>query len=177
MARLLDLSVSDWGDSMQQLERTRFQAWELYEEAHTAQKQGSAEKAIRLYRKSLRMHPTAEAYTFLGWSYSYQGKFNPAIQLCRLAIQVDPDYGNPYNDIGAYMIELGCLDEAVPWLEKALNAKRYDSYCFPWMNLGRIWERKGQWVRALKCYKQALLCDPNFTVAIRAIGRIRGRLN
>ena len=32
---------------------------------------------------------------------------------------MDPDFGNPYNDIGAYLIEMGRLDEAIPWLEKA----------------------------------------------------------
>ena len=66
-------------------------AWELYQEAHTAQQEGSANKAIRLYQKSLRLYPTAEAYTFLGWSYSYQGKLNPAIELCQLAIALDPE--------------------------------------------------------------------------------------
>jgi hypothetical protein len=38
------------------------------------------------------------------------------------AIQVDPDFGNPYNDIGAYLINLGRHDEAMAWLEQAIGA-------------------------------------------------------
>jgi len=34
------------------------------------------------------------------------------------AIAVHPDYGNPSNDIGAYLLEQGKLDEAVTWLVK-----------------------------------------------------------
>ncbi|NIO09761.1 MAG: tetratricopeptide repeat protein, partial [Deltaproteobacteria bacterium] len=45
--------------------------------------------------------PTAEAYTFLGWTYSFMGQLNEAIEECQRAITLDPDFGNPYNDIGA----------------------------------------------------------------------------
>ncbi|MBI4234295.1 MAG: tetratricopeptide repeat protein, partial [Chloroflexi bacterium] len=93
------------------------------------------------------------------------------------AIAVDPDFGNPYNDIGAYLIEKGQLDEAIPWLEKAVRSRRYDSYSFPWMNLARVWERKGEWYRAMDCLKQALKCNPRYEPAARALARIRGLLN
>ena len=161
---------------MQDLERRR-RAWELFQRAHDAQTEGNVPQAIRRYQRSLAICPTAEAYTFLGWSYCRQGDLERAISTCRQAIQVDPDFGNPYNDIGAYLIEQGRLDEAIPWLEKATQAKRYDDHCFPWMNLGRIRERKGQWHRAMECYKQALRCDSTYAVAAKALGRIRGMLN
>ena len=51
-------------------------------------------------------YPTAEAYTFLGWTYHFQGRIEDAIAECKRAIEVDPEFGNPYNDIGAYLIEL-----------------------------------------------------------------------
>jgi Tfp pilus assembly protein PilF len=54
------------------------------------------------------------------------------------AIEVDPTFGNPYNDIGAYYIGKGELDEAVQWLEKAKRAPRYEPRHFPYMNLGRL---------------------------------------
>jgi tetratricopeptide (TPR) repeat protein len=62
--------------------------------------------------------PTAEAHTFLGWAYSHAGYVERAIAECKRAIEVDPDFGNPYNDIGVYLIEKGALDDAVPWLER-----------------------------------------------------------
>ena len=51
--------------------------------------------------------------------YSFQGRPDDAIAECKIAIAVDPDFGNPYNDIGAYLIELGREEEAVTWLERA----------------------------------------------------------
>ena len=37
-----------------------------------------------------------------------------------------PDVGNPYNDIGSYLIKLGRLDDAIPWLRRAMTARRYE---------------------------------------------------
>ena len=62
---------------------------------------GDLERAIELYTKSLGLYPTAEAYTFRGWAYSFQGRVDEAIEECKKAIAVDPTFGNPYNDIGS----------------------------------------------------------------------------
>ena len=152
-------------------------AWTLLQRGHEAQMHGRVAQAERRYHRSLAMSPSAEAYTFLGWSYSIQDDYDHAIAMCQQAIEVDPDYGNPYNDIGAYLIEQGLLDEAIPWLEMAIQAKRYDTYCFPWVNLGRIWERKADWGQAMDCYKEALACNSTYEVAAKALARIRGLLN
>ena len=153
------------------------EAMDLFRKAYEHQIKGELEEAVGLYKKSIEAFPTAEAFTFLGWTYSFMGKYEEAIQECRNAIQVDPDFGNPYNDIGAYLIEKGRFDEAIPWLEKAIHAKRYDSYCFPHYNLGRVWEAKGDWEKALACYDQALKTNPDYTLALHARNRLKGLLN
>src|SRR5215831_8755927 len=107
------------------------QARKYFEQAYRHQMKGELEEAAALYKKSIETFPTAEAHTFLGWTYSFDGRLDEAISECRRAIEIDPDFGNPYNDIGAYLIEQGALDEAIPWLEKATRATRYESYCFP----------------------------------------------
>ncbi len=155
----------------------RSEAERFFQEAYAKQMEGELRDAIDLYQKSLELYPTAEAYTFLGWAYSFQGRFDDAIQECHKAIQVDPDFGNPYNDIGAYLIEKGKLDDAIPWLEKATNAKRYESYCFPHYNLGRVWEQKGNWEKAIESYDRALRSNPEYTLARQALGRIKAMLN
>ena len=75
------------------------------------------------------------------------------------------------------MIEKGSLDEAVPWLEKAIQAKRYDSYCFPHYNLGRVWEAKGDWTKALTSYRSALQLNADYALARRALNQLQGLLN
>ena len=100
-----------------------------------------------------------------------------AIQECRNAIALDPDFGNPYNDIGAYLMEKGELDEAISWFEKAIHAKRYDSYFYPHYNLGRVYEQKGKWMDALKSYENALKLNQDYLLARKAINHIKALLN
>ena len=92
------------------------QAMVLVERAYRAQMRGEVTNAIELYERSLEVFPTAEAHTYLGWTYSMMQRYDEAIEQCELAIIVDPTFGNPYNDIGAYLIEMGKSNEAIPWL-------------------------------------------------------------
>ena len=105
--------------------------------------QGELDRAIELYRRSIEVCPTAEAHTFLGWTYSFQGR----------------------------------LDEAVPWLERAKQAKRYEPRQFPYMNLARIHVKQGRWWDALREFEGAVRLAPGDTELRRALHSLRGRLN
>ena len=152
-------------------------AHELLEQAYAAQMKGEFDRAVELYKNSLDLHPTAEGHTFLGWTYHFQGKVQDAIAECKRAIEVDPDFGNPYNDIGAYLIALKRYDEAIPWLELATKAKRYDPRHYPYFNLGRVYYAKGMINRAQECFRQALRIEPRYTEARQAVENIRRMLN
>jgi tetratricopeptide (TPR) repeat protein len=148
----------------------------LFHEGYRVQMEGKLEEAVRLYRESIASRPTAEAHTFLGWTYSFQGKYEDAIAECQKAIAVDPDFGNPYNDIGAYLIGLGRLDEAIPWLERATRARRYEAYHYPHFNLGRVYLSKGMLKKALEEFQQALAIEPKYTLARQAIDAVQQQL-
>ncbi len=134
---------------------------------------GEYKKAAQHFRESIAVHPTAEAHTFLGWSLSKLERVHEAIAECKKAILLDPKYGNPYNDIGVYLIELGRPDEAIPWLKKAMQAERYCCYQFAHFNLGRILFNKGQMEEAKRSFERALSYDPNFLPARMALEYIR----
>lgn len=155
----------------------REQAFTLFQEAYEHQMRGELDKAIELYTRSIEVFPTAESHTFLGWTYSIQGRWDDAIQECLQAIEVDPTFGNPYNDIGAYLVEKGQLDEAIPWFERALRAPRYESYCFPHFNLGRVYERKRLFARALEEFRKAQAENPEHLGALRSIRRLQAMSN
>ncbi len=159
------------------MDELKAQALTYFNKGYELQMQGQLEAAVAAYTKSIDLSPTAEAYTFRGWTYSFMGRLDEAIAECHKAIAADPDFGNPYNDIGAYLVQQGKLDAAVPWFEQALRAPRYESYCFPHMNLGRVWEAKGQWMRALECYRAALEANPEYEAAGRARLRLLARMN
>jgi tetratricopeptide (TPR) repeat protein len=138
---------------------------------------GRLDEAIAAYRRSIAIHPTAEAHTYLGWTYSFQGRLDEAMAECHRAIELDPDFGNPYNDIGVYLMQQDRLDEAVPWLERAKGARRYEPRHFPYMNLGRIYLRRGRWWEALREFEGAVRVAPQDPEARRALHTLRGRLN
>jgi Tfp pilus assembly protein PilF len=156
-------------------EEVRREAAETYfRQAYEHQMKGELDEAIRLYKKSLEAHPTAEAHTFLGWTYSFQGRYNEAIAECHRAIEVDPDFGNPYNDIGAYLIELGRYQEAIHWFRKAMQARRYEPRHFPHANLGRVWMKLGKRQEAMREFRKALEIEPGYAVARRELARLVG---
>jgi tetratricopeptide (TPR) repeat protein len=153
------------------------QAWKLLQQGYRAQMEGEFDRAVDLYKNSLALYPTAEAHTFLGWTYHFQGRVEDAIAECKLAIEVDPEFGNPYNDIGAYLIALGHYDEAIPWLERAIEAPRYDPRHYPHFNLGRAYFAKGMITRARKCFEQALEIEPDYSLARQAVESLRRMVN
>ena len=162
---------------MSEQDDERSQALGLWQEGYRLQMAGDLDAAITAYRRSLAVLPTAEAHTFLGWAMSFQGRLAEAIEECHRAIAVDPDFGNPYNDIGVYLMQQDKLDEAIPWLERAKQAPRYEPRQFPYMNLGRVYAKQGKWWDALRELEAAVRVAPRDAAARHALHELRGRLN
>jgi tetratricopeptide (TPR) repeat protein len=151
------------------------QGW--FERAYRAQMEQRLDEAIAWYKKSIELYPTAEAHTFLGWTYSFQKRYEEAIAECHAAIRVDPDFGNPYNDIGVYLMELGRPDEAIEWLERAKQAPRYEPRHFPYFNLSRIYVAKHRIRDAVRELQTAIELEPGYRAARQELHRLLGMLN
>src|SRR3990172_8528137 len=134
---------------------------------------GDYERAVAVFRASIDAHPTAEAHTFLGWSLSYLGRIEEAIAQCKIAIGLDPEFGNPYNDIGVYLIDLGRPAEAIPWLQKAIASRRYCCYQYPHANLGRVLLEQGNVEEAKSSFERALEHDPQYLPALMGLEYIK----
>jgi len=150
---------------------------EFFKKGYALQLKGQLDKAANYFKESIRYKPSAEAYTYLGWIYSIKGHYEKAIENCHKAIEVNPDFGNPYNDIGAYLIQLKKYDEAISWLKKALKAPKYDNYCYPLLNLGYVFEKKGEWLKAIKYYEKSIKENPKYKPSQTALDRLRGKFN
>jgi tetratricopeptide (TPR) repeat protein len=149
----------------------------LFNEAYEAQMAENYDLAIELYKKSIEVFPTAEAYTFLGWTYSFQGEYDLAIAECLAAIAIDETFGNPYNDIGSYLIAKGNFYDCVPWFERAIRAPRYEARAFPHFNLAAVYEKRGRLLEAARHYGLALDEQPNYLQAYKALRKLQERLN
>ncbi|MEK6986793.1 MAG: tetratricopeptide repeat protein, partial [Candidatus Thermoplasmatota archaeon] len=149
-------------------------ALRAFQAAYILQSAGELERAADAYERSICLAPSAEAHTFLGWTYSFMGRYDDAIAECQRAIDVDPAFGNPYNDIGAYLIEQGRLDEAIPWLEKAITATRYCCYFYAHTNLARVYVQQGMREKARKSLHAALRVNPGYEPARELLRRLDG---
>ena len=152
------------------------QAVELIRQAMEHQMAQEFDQAIRLYKKSIEVFPTADAHTYLGWAYSFKGRLNEAIAQCEIAIELDPEFGNPYNDIGVYLMQQQKLDDAIPWLERAKNAKRYEPRHFPYINLGRVYLTKGMVQQAIKEFSGALEIHPTDAELAELVQELQSKL-
>ena len=124
-------------------------ALKLMGQASKAHLDGDINRASELYKESIAFCPTADAHTYLGWMYNFQDRLEEAIEECHQAIEIDPDFGNPYNDIGSYLMQLKEFDEAVIWLEKAKSAPRYEARHHPYLNLAHRYIARGEYGKAI----------------------------
>jgi len=148
-----------------------------FQKAFEFQMRGNIREAITNYNASIEIHPTAEAYLNLSWALSKEGRYKDAIQKCYKAIEMDINLGNPYNEIGTYLMKLNKLDEAIIWLDEALNTESYDEKHYTYFNLGKIYERKGLWYEAIIMYDKALEIKPEYLLANRRLILLSARLN
>ncbi len=155
----------------------RGEAIELFRRAFEAQQMEDYAEAIDLYQRSIATYPTAEAHTFLGWVYSFQGRYDEAIDECLEAIRVDPTLGNPYNDIGSYLVAKGNHYDSIKWFKLALAATRYEARAYPHMNLARVYEQRNHLLAAARHYGLALEEEPGYAQAATALHRLQTRLN
>ena len=155
----------------------KLEAKKLFHQAYQAQLENNYEEAIELYLRSIETFPTAEAHTFLGWVYSFQDRYDDAIAECLEAIRVDEAFGNPYNDIGSYLLAKGDRYGCVRWFKRALLAPRYESYAFPHFNLARVYEMRHRDLDAARHYGLALAENPGFTQAAVGLRKLQAKLN
>jgi Tfp pilus assembly protein PilF len=158
-------------------EHTFKKAFECLEMGLSAVKRGDMQRAREHFKASAFRYPTADAYTYWGWMEHHLGHTDVAIDLCHRAIELDPDFGNPYNDIGSYLIHQGKNDEAIPWLEKALKARRYEPRQYPHVNLSRAYLAKDMPFKALDQLKKALRYSPEDPQILEMMKNIQDSLN
>lgn len=155
------------------LEERARQAAELFQSGYRLQSMGLAKEAVEMFQRSIEVRPTAEAHTYLGRAYRLGGKLQAAIDECRAAIELDPGFGNPHNDLGAYLIDQGEYSAAIPSLERALGCAMYATPQYAWYNLGRAHRALDELSLARACLRQAIKLAPDYTLAIEAIRQVQ----
>jgi tetratricopeptide (TPR) repeat protein len=149
-------------------EITRQQAMILLERANRLLARGEFADAMIVFNRSLATWPTSDAYIGLGRVYGRLNRNEEAIECCQKAIDINSTLGEPQNDIGVYLMKLGRWEEAIPWLEKAIEAESYDSRQLPHLHLGQVHSHLGHYSTALAHLDRSLELDPFHRPAIWA---------
>jgi len=58
-----------------------------------------------------------------------------------------------------------------------IKAPAYENYCYPYLNLGRIYEIKGFWDIALNYFNNAIQEQPDYIPAQTAHDKLLGKYN
>lgn len=138
-----------------------------HERAHAALAQGHSHvmagdvrAALGSFEEAARWEETADALTYQAWMHSLLGDLATAERLCLRAIRVDPDFGNPYNDIGTICLQRRDVAAAIEWFQRAKRARRYEPRHFPFVNLARLYMSLGMPQDALRELEGALSLSP-----------------
>jgi tetratricopeptide (TPR) repeat protein len=135
--------------------------------AMAALAQGNSAQAKALFEKEtqrveLAAKQGAEAYRNLG-ALAFLDNTQEALHAYRRATELDPDNADSWNQLGALLMRIGDLDEAIAVYNKvlALGKTHRDQEKIAWAygNLGIIYARRGDLDKAIDFQKKSLKLD------------------
>ena len=157
-------------------DRRHVRAVEAMARGHRLVAAGDLRGALQRFVEAASLKRSADALTYQGWMHSLLGDADRAESLCLDAIRLDPEFGNPYNDIGTICLQRRDVPSAIEWFERAKRARRYEPRHFPFMNLGRLYATLGMPEKALVEFEGALAHAPANPDIRTAIERLRDEM-
>jgi len=133
---------------------------QLLHQGHEAIYLKKYSEALDRFSKAMNYKETAEIINLIGWSHSLLGQVAEAKQCCLKAIEKDPSYGPPYNDLGTYLLGEGKFEEALKWFHLAKKSLNYQNREFPYINSGRAYMANREYEKALEEFSVALTLAP-----------------
>lgn len=152
-------------------------AKEFFRKAYNFHICGKNLEAIINYKISIQLQPSPLSYTHLAEVISKEGKYTEAINYCKLAIELDKDFGIAYNNMGYYLMKLGDIENAIIWLSKAVRLSSNDEKFKAYYYLGKIYTKKCEWKKAISSFQDSLRIKPDFQSAKNEFYKIIASMN
>lgn len=139
-----------------------------YNLANLLKSEGRVDEAITHYQaaSALSRDPKASApvHNNMGEAYYTKGLTEKAVEEFKIAIALQPDYGNAHNNLANAYAQAGRLDEAIGEYELAIKAGPEDGNVLNlgmmYYNLGITYMEKGMPGRAIGCFETAVKLVP-----------------
>lgn len=133
--------------------------------------EGNAPKALQELTKAEAADPTDhEILNALALAYWSKREMGLAEQKFKKAAEINPDYSEAHNNLGALYIEQKRFDEAIPALQKALSNVFYATQERALVNLGWAYYKSGRLPEAESRLREAVKMSPNFALAHKNLG-------
>ncbi len=144
-------------DSVSEGERLLIMTTDAGIRGDQAAQEDNLRKLISLYSGSARAH------NLLGQLFFTQQRYPLAIKNFQAAIQIDPDFSSPYNQLGYSYRFIGELEKAAETFKKYADLipddpNPHDSYA-------ELLLKKGEYESAIETYRRALALDPGFVAS------------
>ncbi len=127
--------------------------------------------AIPVYHEYLENEPDSfEAMTYLAECYEKTGDLILARKYYHEAIEIAPEYADPWFGLGIISLEEGNSDDSMIFLRKALRLD--DENPEIWYMLGKAHYAKEEKKAALRCFREALKLDIYYNEVWTDIGKM-----
>ncbi len=105
-----------------------------------------------------------ELWNELGNIYYKTGAVNEAIRTYQKAIELNPDYPQPYSNLASIFVSQGRYAEAIPMFQKGIELMHGENHqAFLWNQLGDAYRKMEDFTNACDSYRKAVELDPQNT--------------
>jgi tetratricopeptide (TPR) repeat protein len=157
-------------------DKAKIQADDIYSKAILYFLDEDYKKALPLFKQYLQTHPdsSSDAWTMAGYCYGRLNLHQEAIQACKEAIRLKPDFALPHASLGGSYFELGRYQEAIQEYKEAIRLK--PDFAEVHYILGDAYSKLGRYQEAIQSYKEAIRLKPDFAKAHFTLGQVYGYL-
>lgn len=108
-----------------------------------------------------------------GYRAVERGDYQLAVRLLNMVVELAPDHGHAWNNLGWALLNLERFEEAKKALRKQIALEPEHEYAYG--NLGLVLEQQGDTAKAMSAYRKALEIDPLAYEAHMGLGRLLSR--
>lgn len=137
-------------------------------------REGRVDEAIVVLRRASVSNPRdPNVPNALGLALLYKREYAPAVKAFTLALKLDPEFVQAYNNRGVCYLDGGKWDEAAADFTAVLQGMNSGEKANAHFNLGMLAARRSRWEDAEREYSLVLSADPRYTKAARERGIVR----